>query len=555
MRTRLGLLSSALALAAAATLGSGGATAATLPSQAPPQATLGGHHDSGSAHGHLLGRDLGSRPKARQALARAHQAFAHPDKTAPDGGSANAGHDATMVLRDLSLRAGTLHGAARARAEQILARPTDAGTDGDGIGVKYHGHEATPVCSEHVCVHYVASGPSASTQAQVQLTDTVFEHVWSTEVDQMGYLPPRSDLSSPDHGPDGRLDVYLAEIGDKGYYGYCTSDDPARRTHHAVSAYCVVDNDFSAEEFPGDPLTSLRVTAAHEFFHAVQFSYDWVEDRWFMETTATWMESQVYPGLHDNLQFLESGPLGHPGISLDYFDPVRDDPGYYAQYGGWIWWTFLAEQLGTHAHPDGSIVHDIWNRAANTPGAPGDYSLTAMRSALHHRDLDFTALFAKFGAVDRFAHRWYALGHRYPNAPLAHRFRLSKRHPSTKTVKATMYHLGSLTVRFTPGTSLRGHHRLRVHVNLPASRRGSAATLVVHARNGHIWLRPVTLDKHGNGDRTVNFTRSRTRFIELTLTDASTRMDCTPPTDSWLSCDGTPRDDGLTYAFSAKATG
>ncbi|MGH3445958.1 MAG: MXAN_6640 family putative metalloprotease, partial [Nocardioidaceae bacterium] len=452
-----------------------------------------------------------------------------------------------------SMRAGTLHGADRARADAILARPTDTGTDGDGIGVKYKQHEAPPVCSAHVCVHYVTGGPSAATLAQVQLTDLVFEHVWSTEVVQMGYRAPLTDTTSADHGPDGRLDVYLAEIGDQGYYGYCTSDDPGRRTHHAASAYCVVDNDFSTSEFPGAPLTSLEVTAAHEFFHAVQFGYDWVEDRWFMETTATWMESQVYPGLHDNLQFLKAGPLGHPGISLDYFDPDRNDPGYYAQYGGWVWWTFLAEQLGTHAHPDDSIVHAIWDRADNTPGAPGDYSLTAMRSALHSRGTDLTTMFARFSAVDRFAHRWYAYGHHYPNAPLAHRYRLSKRHPA-RTAKATMYHLGSLTVRFTPDDSLGGHRRLHVRLNLPARHRGSAATVVVHERSGRIRIHPVSLNGHGNGSRTVNFTRSQVRFVELTLADASTRMDCTPATDSWVSCDGTPRDDGLTYAFSAKAT-
>jgi hypothetical protein len=37
----------------------------------------------------------------------------------------------------------------------------------------------------------------------------------------------------------------------------------------------------------------LKVTAAHEFFHAVQFAYDIGEDGWLMESTATWMEEHV----------------------------------------------------------------------------------------------------------------------------------------------------------------------------------------------------------------------------------------------------------------------
>ena len=45
------------------------------------------------------------------------------------------------------------------------------------------------------------------------------------------------------------------------------------------SAYCVLDNDFSAAEFGyPDPTLPLRVTAAHEFFHAIQFAYDLYED-------------------------------------------------------------------------------------------------------------------------------------------------------------------------------------------------------------------------------------------------------------------------------------
>lgn len=46
-----------------------------------------------------------------------------------------------------------------------------------------------------------------------------------------------------------------------------------------VSAYCVVDNDYAVEEFGvrNTPLENLQVTVAHEYFHAVQFAYDFYE--------------------------------------------------------------------------------------------------------------------------------------------------------------------------------------------------------------------------------------------------------------------------------------
>ena len=46
----------------------------------------------------------------------------------------------------------------------------------------------------------------------------------------MGYRAPLSDASSSDHGPDGKLDIYLSNLGNDGLYGYCTSDDPGLNT-------------------------------------------------------------------------------------------------------------------------------------------------------------------------------------------------------------------------------------------------------------------------------------------------------------------------------------
>lgn len=60
---------------------------------------------------------------------------------------------------------------------------------------------------------------------------------------------------------------------------------------------------------PAQPLDSLRVTGAHEFFHTLQWTYvpnawiggqggTWVTNpqlRWWMEATAQWAQAKVYP--------------------------------------------------------------------------------------------------------------------------------------------------------------------------------------------------------------------------------------------------------------------
>ena len=82
----------------------------------------------------------------------------------------------------------------------------------------------------------------------------------------------------------------------------------------------MLDNDYSRGEFPTNtPEENLQVTAAHEYFHAVQFGYDVAEDGWVMEATATWAEDELYDGVNDNVQYLRSGPMSLPHGSLDQF--------------------------------------------------------------------------------------------------------------------------------------------------------------------------------------------------------------------------------------------
>ena len=49
-----------------------------------------------------------------------------------------------------------------------------------------------------------------------------------------------------------------------------------------TTSFCVLDNDFARAQFGRAPMDTLRVTAAHEFFHAIQFNYDYREDRWLI---------------------------------------------------------------------------------------------------------------------------------------------------------------------------------------------------------------------------------------------------------------------------------
>ena len=123
-----------------------------------------------------------------------------------------------------------------------------------------------------------------------------------------------------------------------------------------ASAYCVVDNNFAEPIFPNHtPLENLQVTAAHEFFHAVQFSYDAFEDQWFLEATATWMEDELYDAVNDNLQYLSSRPAGKAAVPLDK-GATNVDPCCHV-YGDWIFFRYLTEKYSP------GLVKTIWKNA------------------------------------------------------------------------------------------------------------------------------------------------------------------------------------------------
>ena len=310
-------------------------------------------------------RTTSDREAATQALERAQALFS--DKSAPgrdgSGTSTRQPKDATLALRDLFSSLGDLSPAQRKTARGILARPTDGPADGLGDGYLV---PAVKKCKGNFCMHWVTStvdAPPSSAWAAKMLR--LMNKVWKKEVGKLGYRPPVSDGG---RGGNGKFDVYLAQIGDGGLYGYCAPERRKPGFRWLASGYCVLDNDMA--EFPLAPMQSAEVTAAHEFFHAIQFAYDYGEDAWLLEATATWMEERVFDDVNDNRQYLPAGQVGPPYVPLDYFNPSGE------QYGNWTFFEFLSKNFGN------GVVKPIWNKAAAFPGAPDQYSTKAIAPVL-----------------------------------------------------------------------------------------------------------------------------------------------------------------------------
>src|SRR5919204_900177 len=433
---------------------------------------------------------------------------------------------ATPILRDLVVRRSALRGEEAQAAAQILARP----------GARHDACDAT----RPLCFHW----GNRVAAPDVTATETTFAAVYDLEVGDYGFRPPLPDGT---RGGNSSTDVYLEDLGADGIFGYCTTDDPSRAPD--VYAYCVVDDDFAEFGDSQTPEEFRDVTAAHEFFHAIQFGYDVAEDLWLMEGTAMVMEGQFRPDVKDRIRYLDDSTLTSPPT------PVDLGAGGF-EYGAWIFWRFLIEDRGELADP--LVIRQVWEAADGSsdedgPGpdaiGPDAYSLLAVRRVLAARGLSFRQVFAHFAWVNRVPGSFYAEGAEYPAARAAAGYALGPSRHSTGWLSYRIKHLAQRYVVLKPRLTAPPDMHVRVRVDLPNLRSGPVANLLIHYVGGGLSLRPISLDSTGRGSRVVPLGRGAVRRVDLILTNASARFHCWQGTN--YSCAGLPVDDLRTYRFVA----
>jgi Family of unknown function (DUF6055) len=253
----------------------------------------------------------------------------------------------------------------------------------------------SPACTPHFCIHWVAEGRDAPILTDlngiddgdgvpdfIEQVQQVAEHVYEVENVRLGWRDPRSD--GHEGGANGKTDVYLAQIGGS-LFGYAAPDRgqaaPDRRLPRHLHGYLVIDNDYDPFEFPGTkPLEDLEVTFAHEYNHILQFGYDAYQDAWFAESTATWMEDQVYNGINDYLRYVRRW-------TKLYDTPITATA--IREYGSAVWNHWLTHRYGR------AIIRKAWANAVHV--RPGGFSVAAYDRAIRAAgSSDFDHDFALF---------------------------------------------------------------------------------------------------------------------------------------------------------------
>lgn len=236
--------------------------------------------------------------------------------------------------------------------------------------------------SGHFKIHWTDSGADATNQSYANSIALAADSSWAVVCDQLGFYQPPPDNGV---GGDDKYDIYVIYIAGSvlGYTSPSGEYHPPDSTQDCTASHIAMNNNISG--------TGQRVcTVAHEFKHAVQFSYDYNEPTWFMENCAVWMEEVVYPDVNDYLGYIS---YGENALRTPWMD-IRSGSMYW--YGAFTWPWMMWDRWGYES------VRTIWENCA---AVNGNNMLEAHSDMFADHGLTFNEFFMDYGAW-----RWFTAG-------------------------------------------------------------------------------------------------------------------------------------------------
>lgn len=291
--------------------------------------------------------------------------------------------------------------------------------------------------TDHFLLHYTDVGSYTVFQFDQQdslpgipdyiyMAGRIFEEVYTHTVTELGFDPPVSDDTVG--GGTGLVDVYFIHGA---FYGATMIDSLMLTTPYTATAYIFMENDY--EGFVGyenNRLDALRVTAAHEFFHVVQFAIDVLEmedifgdaNPAWMEMTATFMEEEHFDNVDDYYNYLPFY-YAFPQWSLRTGTSLVSPEIYYYRnlhmYGSVLFPIFLAEMFGP------GMIKNIWDRCGMISGPNWWTAADQAIKAESGNSLTLRSVFGEFALWNLFTGEWarpgyyFPEGNQYPRAAVA----------------------------------------------------------------------------------------------------------------------------------------
>lgn len=322
------------------------------------------------------------------------------------------GRSATMVIQEIGENWKNLNPETQNELEFVFKRPTDV--SGGADDQKKHLLPELYNTTNFV-IHWTNGTDGGAIADAVPLGDAntngvpdyienfaeIFENVRSFEVGSRGFHAPPDDAAEPDdsnrRNPDQRYDIFVYNMSS---YGWTVAENwVAEQLVIPSYSHIEVDNDYLDDYFSTRGLQAMQVTAAHEFFHAIQYYYSLVnaiDAKWWKEATSTYMEDEVYPNVNDNYQYL---PFWFETCAR--YGLMTRDPFDYHMYGDFVFVKRLSEDFG-----DG-VIKEIWEET------DVDFAISAIDNVLLRRGSDFMSEFNQFIVANFFLEDKYVDGADY----------------------------------------------------------------------------------------------------------------------------------------------
>ena len=227
------------------------------------------------------------------------------------------------------------------------------------------------------------NGIENTLQLSVDSLAIALDSAYNFEVNILGYDAPPSDGTD---GGDDLYDVYISRLG-SGYYGWTNWESIG---NNRSKSYMIIDNRM---DVPSPGIAGARVTAAHEFHHAIQvgtYRGNIGCDTYYYEITSTSMEEFVYDTINDYYYYLPNY-FAHPERRFTYMSSCDASEGYDRV----VWNIFLKEYF---EQKDGSNKgFDLIKRSWEFMRDPNRTAVEAINLALIESGMSMKTMFSEFG--------------------------------------------------------------------------------------------------------------------------------------------------------------
>lgn len=217
-----------------------------------------------------------------------------------------------------------------------------------------------------------------------------FDYSYLAETEQLGFQPAPTDNIGGNPAP---YDIYLWDIArvpipppanTVGVYGVTipcgaalSGGGPASR----YKTYIILDNNFSPNDslnkrqvFNTFGIDALKVTAAHEYHHAIQIgNYGYaINNTAPYETSGVWVETRLFPNVHDYIYYLRGFFNNEPDKRYGIGEQS-------AGYGNVLFYMYLSKTYGD------AVIKKMWENIGD-----GVNVFRALDNALieHNSDLN-----------------------------------------------------------------------------------------------------------------------------------------------------------------------